>query len=228
MIEAVIFDLDDTLHDEVNYCMSGFTAVARFLAGSLRTLSAERIFDACRREFTAGNRTRTFNTAMGKLGIKYDDNSVQQLIQVYRSHSPKIALPHDSQQVLSQLSSKYTLALLTDGFMPAQKLKVEALGIGNYFKSIIYTEELGRECWKPSAAGFEKLMETLNCKGDSMVYVADDETKDFIAPNKLGMGTIQVVRAARLHTGSSNLPGAAAQYRIGNIGELPDLLDRIS
>ena len=32
MITTVVFDLDDTLYDEVEYCRSGFEAVAEFLA----------------------------------------------------------------------------------------------------------------------------------------------------------------------------------------------------
>ena len=32
MITTVVFDLDDTLYDEIEYIKSGFTAVAEFLA----------------------------------------------------------------------------------------------------------------------------------------------------------------------------------------------------
>jgi putative hydrolase of the HAD superfamily len=113
---------------------------------------------------------------------------------------------------------------LTDGFLPSQQLKVQALGLEKYFSCIIYTEQLGREFWKPSPAGFEKLMETLNVKPQSMAYVADNQMKDFIAPNKLGFATIQIIRPARLHSESSQEPGAAAQYTISQISQLPPLL----
>ena len=32
MITTVVFDLDDTLYDEIEYCKCGFTAVSKFLA----------------------------------------------------------------------------------------------------------------------------------------------------------------------------------------------------
>jgi FMN phosphatase YigB (HAD superfamily) len=35
MITTVIFDLDDTLYDEIDYCKSGFMAVAEFLTSSI-------------------------------------------------------------------------------------------------------------------------------------------------------------------------------------------------
>jgi putative hydrolase of the HAD superfamily len=119
------------------------------------------------------------------------------------------------------------LAMLTDGFLPAQKLKVGALGIEKYFRCIIYTEELGRECWKPSPVGFEKLLETVGAKPQTAAYVADNEEKDFIAPNKLGFSTIQLIRPARIHTSSSLSPDAAARHTIDKINKLPALLNRL-
>ena len=227
MITTVVFDFDDTLYDEVEYCKSGFEAVSMFLAGLPKAPAAERIFGAFWKQFTAGNRTKTFNTALDALGMAYDDKLIAESIKAYRNHVPEITLPDDSRKVLSQLSEKFTLALLTDGFLPAQQLKVEALAIEKYFKCIIYTEQLGRQCWKPSPAGFEKIMQDLNAKPESITYVADNEKKDFIAPNKLAISTIQLIRPARLHTDSSAEPAAAPQYVIHNISELPHLLEKL-
>jgi putative hydrolase of the HAD superfamily len=226
MIMTVVFDLDDTLYDEVEYCRSGFEAVAEFLASLPEMPPAGSIFSAFWKQFTAGNHTKTFNTALNELDIGYDDELIQGLIKVYRNHVPKITLPQDSRDVLSQLSRKYTLALLTDGFLPAQQLKVQTLGIDKYFKCIIYTEQLGREFWKPSPAGFEKLIETLNAKPETIAYVADNEKKDFIAPNKLGFLTIRIIRPAGLHSEPSQEPGAAAKYTIRQISQLSALLEK--
>jgi putative hydrolase of the HAD superfamily len=227
MITTVVFDLDDTLYDEVEYCKSGFGAVARFLADLPEAPTVEHIFGAFWGQFTAGNRTKTFNAALDELGIDYDDKLINELLKVYRNHIPKITLPADSKDVLHQLSEKFTLALLTDGFLPAQQLKVEALAIEEYFKHTVYTEELGREFWKPSPAGFEKLMQDLNIKPETISYVADNEKKDFIAPNKLGILTIQLIRPARIHTESAEQSGATAQYIIHKISDLPTLLEKL-
>ena len=227
MITTVVFDLDDTLYDEIEYCKSGFAAVAEFLANCPEAPCAESIINALWEQFTASNRTKTFNTALDELGMGYDDKLIGELIEVYRNHSPKITLPQDSQDVLCELSTKYTLALLTDGFLPAQKLKVRALGIEKYFKLIVYTEELGRECWKPSPAGFEKIMQALRSKPENTVYIADNEKKDFIAANKLAFLTIQIKRPARIHTSVSVEPEAAAQHTIGQISQLSGLLEKL-
>ncbi len=227
MITTVVFDLDDTLYDEIDYCKSGFKAVAEYIATLPDTPSAEYIFNSLREQFMAGNRTNTFNTALDDLGLSYDDQLVQKLIKKYRNHKPKIELPADSAKVLRLLKKKYTLALLTDGFLPAQQLKVQALKIENYFKCIIYTEKLGRQFWKPSPAGFEKLMQKLGVKPKNTVYIADNQTKDFIAPNKLGLWTIQITRPARIHTSISESSHSAAQHVIPKISQLPALLEKL-
>jgi putative hydrolase of the HAD superfamily len=238
MITTVVFDLDDTLYDEIEYCKSGFAAVAEFLANRPEvppsdpaTASAfaetRRIYAALWQQFTAGNRTSTFNAALDELDMSYDDKRIRELVTVYRNHVPKITLPQDSRDVLCELSTKHTLALLTDGFLPAQQLKVQALGIEEHFESIVYTEQLGRECWKPSPAGFEKIMQTLNARPEDMVYVADNEKKDFIAPNKLGFLTVQLIRPARIHRSISQQPGAAARHIMHEIGQLPAFLEEL-
>jgi putative hydrolase of the HAD superfamily len=227
MITTVVFDLDDTLYDEIEYCKSGFRAVADFLAEPSNPFPAERIFDALWKQFNSGNRKKTFDKALDELGISYNDKRIEELVNVYRSHIPSLTLPKDSRDVLCKLRAKYTLALITDGFLPGQKLKVQALGIEKLIKCIVYTEQLGREFWKPSPAGFEKIIETLNTKPENMVYIADNEKNDFIAPNELGFLTVQIIRQARLHTSISTQPGTKAQHVIRKISQLPALLDEL-
>lgn len=224
MITTVILDLDDTLYDEIDYCKSGFASVCERLARLPGAPTAERIFEALWKQFSAGNRTKTFNAALDDLGLTCNDRLIAVLVRLYRTHVPNITLPSDSRDVLTQLSPKYTLALLTDGFLPAQRLKVQALGIEKYFRTILYTEELGRDSWKPSPAGFQKIMQTLNAPQQSMACVADNELKDFIAPNKLGIATICILRPSRIHTQTSDDPNAKPHRTITQITALPALL----
>lgn len=225
MITTVVFDLDDTLYDEIEYCKTGFMAVAEFIAKLSQTSTARNIFDVLWSQFTAGNRKNTFNAVLDELGISYDDKLIEELVNVYRSHNPAIKLPRDSRDVLCELRAKYTLALITDGFLPAQQLKVKSLRIEEFFECIVYTEQLGREFWKPSPAGFEKILRTLNARPENTVYIGDNEKKDFIAPNKLGFFTVQLIRPARLHTKVSSDPDGRAQYVINEITRLPALIE---
>jgi putative hydrolase of the HAD superfamily len=227
MIKTVVFDLDDTLYDEIDYCKSGFHAVAQAVRQKFPSIPATRIYNFLWKQFNRGNRTKTFNAALSELGVSYDNKIINDLITVYRNHAPDIKLPSDTKNVLDQLYRKYSLALLTDGFLPAQQLKVKALDIERYFKCIIYTEQLGREFWKPSPAGFEKILQDLNTKPQTTAFVADNTEKDFIAPNQLGFTTIQITRPARLHAGPPPKPNSAPQHVIENITQLPPLLEKL-
>jgi putative hydrolase of the HAD superfamily len=226
MIQTVVFDLDDTLYDEVDYCLSGFARVAPDIAALSNRHNPETVLAMLRKRFLAGDREKLFNVTLETLGVPYDGAVIERLVAAYRKHRPAIALPPDVRATLDQLKNHYTLALLTDGYLPAQKLKVEALGVAGYFHSIVYTEELGRAFWKPSPRGFERLMDLTNTPAERMAYVGDNETKDFIAPNALGMLTVQVLRPARLHTDRSPLPHARAAHLIGRLGDLPGLLEQ--
>lgn len=224
MVTTVIFDLDDTLYPERDYCMSGFRAVAAYIAERFASVPAAPLFEAMRAEFEAGNRTRTFNAALEAARVAYDDECIAKLVEVYREHHPALTLPDESRGVLDSLGGGYRLALLTDGYLPEQRLKVEALGIEGYFKCIVYTEELGRENWKPSPLGFQKIMYELGAEAGQCVYVADNEQKDFIAPNSLGMTSIKVSGPDSLHSTASSDPDGRPAHIIYSLAELPELL----
>ncbi|MGE5297095.1 MAG: HAD family hydrolase [Solirubrobacterales bacterium] len=224
MLTTVIFDLDDTLYDEIDFCRSGFRAAAEHVATLSDNLTPQAAFETIWRCFIRGDCGSTFNAALAELGIPIDPPLIHKLVEIYRTHRPTLTLPADSRAVLDELKGRYTLALLTDGYLPTQRLKVEALGIEHDFKSILYTEELGREHWKPSPLGFQRLLETLDARPQEAVYVADNQSKDFIGPNRLGMLTIQVARPGGLYHQPSPLPDAAPKRTIVKLGNLARVL----
>jgi putative hydrolase of the HAD superfamily len=224
-ITTVIFDLDDTLYDEVDYCRSGFEAVADFLVEVYKVARTPTdLSSAFWRQFNSGNRTETFNAALKELDLPFDEQLIAGLVRIYRGHVPTIRLPKESRDCLIRLRRSYDLAVLTDGYLPAQRLKIRALGIIGYLKCILYTEQLGRQHWKPSPLGFIKVLEALYVQPNQAVYVADNPAKDFIAPNQLGMRSIQVTRPLRLHRTPPPDPSGAAQHTLDSLSQLPTLL----
>ena len=227
MITIVVFDLDDTLYDEIEYCKSGFAAAAKSLSGRQGLATYETLFNAFWRQFTAGNRSHAFDAGLDEAGVKYNDELIANLVKTYRRHSPQITLPCETKDALEALYKKYKLALLTDGFLPAQELKVSAMGIEKYFRCIIFTEKLGRQFWKPSPLGFEEIIRRFDAKPQNCAYIADNEGKDFIAPNKLGFSTIKVVRPAGFHTEKNPDAAAQPQHTINSLRGLAGLLERL-
>lgn len=225
MIKCVAFDMDDTLYDEADYYKSGFAVAAVQIARDF-SLNQKTVFDTIWELFSSGVRKNTFNKAAEKLKIKIDENYIGQLVRIFREHKPDISLPADSRQVLGELKKQYKLGLITDGWLPGQEYKVRALGIENFFDSIIYTEKLGTEFWKPSPKGFEKMLTDLKVRAVEAVYVGDNLEKDFIAPNRMGFKTVRIIRSRGIHTGSAPSADAAAQYEIKSPAELKELLKK--
>ncbi|MFC1766886.1 HAD family hydrolase, partial [Planctomycetota bacterium] len=208
---------------------SGFKAVAHFLADTLGRGQSTEIFETLWGEFERGNRTQTFNATLSTLGLETDDQAIRSLVRVYRNHKPNLRLGLDTRGLLKSLKPIFKMGLLTDGYLPSQKLKVRALKLEKWFEAILYTEQLGREFWKPSPRGFERLMDIMKCPAEEMAYVGDNPTKDFLAPNQLGWTTIQVLRPARIHVHvASPNPLAAAHHLLDDLTALPTLLEDLA
>ncbi len=226
MINCIAFDMDDTLYDERDYYSSGFTVVAARIAADFR-LPGEEIFHTLCRIFDGGNRQNTFDAIAAEMGIIFKAGYIENLVKIFREHTPDIILPADSREILEKLKGRYKLGLITDGFLPTQQLKIQSLDLAKYFDCIVYTELLGRGNWKPSPAGFEKLLAELCLSADQCVYIGDNLEKDFLSPNQMGFQTIRVVRKNRIHFGNAPNVQAEPHYEIDSISKLPDLLRKI-
>ncbi|MBN1846079.1 MAG: HAD family hydrolase [Sedimentisphaerales bacterium] len=221
-IRAVVFDLDDTLYPERDYVRSGYRVIAADLAGG--DWNPDRIFALLWRQFEQGDRRRVFNAVLRRMGRRDSPEEIARLVAIYRGHRPDLSLEVEVGQSLSRLRPRYRLGLITDGFLPAQRLKVEALGLPPYFDHIIYTEELGRDCWKPAPQAFDIMSRTLQCPAPACLYVADNPAKDFLAPNRLGWRTVQLQLPGQVHDGAIPPAGGAAGDTVGTWSELRRLL----
>ena len=217
-VRAVVFDLDDTLYPEVDYVHSGFRCIANHLAEGEWT--AEGVFELLWSAFSQGPKDRVFNTVLGQLGRDDNSEAIAELVTLYREHRPQLQLAPETIEILDQLKQDYRLGLLSDGFLPAQKLKVEALGLQKWFDKIIFTEQLGREFWKPATKAFEIMSDALGCPPESCVYVADNVSKDFVGPNKLGWQSVQLINNSQVHSDLESAPGGEPGFVIRKLSEL--------
>ena len=175
MIKAVVFDLDDTLIPEIEYVKSGFCAIAK-------EFGDEKISDMLWTLFE-GDRNNVYQRA----GFLKEE--CKRCIEIYRSHKPKLILSDEVQELLLQLKNKgIKLGIITDGRPEGQWNKIYALGLEKVIDKIIVTDELGGEEFrKPNPKAFELMREDLDVEFHEMIYVGDNPTKDFQAPQQLGM-----------------------------------------
>ena len=193
---VLVFDLDDTLYLESEFARSGFETASAWLE---QEIGVANFAGHCHAIFATGRRSRVFDEALVAAGITCDQSLVDKMVDVYRHHLPRIALAADAQRYLRNPARNGRIALITDGHAATQMAKVRALKLEELFEHIIYTDTWGREFWKPHPRAFEAVQEWSGLAPSDLVYVADNPSKDFIAPRRLGWWTIQIARAGRIH-----------------------------
>jgi putative hydrolase of the HAD superfamily len=191
--QAVIFDLDDTLYPERDYILGGMRAVAAWAESQLG-IPAERGFSELEALFEQGVRGNTFNLWIEARG-QDAEALVTAMIDVYRTHEPKLQLFPEVPTLLASLRRQYRLGLVTDGYVDVQRRKLLAVGAEQYFDVIVLSDELGRDAWKPSPLPLLTALHRLGgIDPERSVYVADNPAKDFIAARRARLASIRVRR----------------------------------
>lgn len=185
-----IFDLDETLYDESSYVLSGFRYIAQQISSGDQ-FSQEGLFSCMETEFRANGRSWVFQMLLST--FPNINNSVEDLLHLYRNHPPSIKLLPDAKKILSKLGSHQTY-LVTDGMSEVQWKKIRALNLEGKFEQIFVTDDYGDGSAKPGTVCFELIRFKCKASWSEMVYVGDDPNKDFINLKKLGMHTIRVDR----------------------------------
>lgn len=192
-IRGVVFDLDDTLYPERAYALSGFRAVGAWLQGRIACPAdpAARMIEL----FEAGVRGRIFNQILTEWNHPEPIQPVvDEMVRVYREHVPAIELAPDARAVLDAWHGRFRLGLISDGPEVMQRRKVAALGLERWLDPIVLTDAFGRAYWKPHPRAFETVQTAWGFAGRECVYIADNPSKDFVAPRALGWRTVQMCR----------------------------------
>jgi len=215
---VLVFDLDDTLFPEHEYVRSGFGAVSVWLAQRIGKSSFEAV---AWRLFVEGFRGDVFNRALEELGAVHDARLIQELVEVYRNHTPSIELYADARWALDRFR-RLTLGIISDGPAAAQSRKISALGIGDQFDMIVLTDEFGRDYWKPAPFAFEKVMNHFKVHGKDCIYVGDNPAKDFVTAHRLGWKTIRILRVGGEYADLIAKPGYEADAVLDSLYDLEE------
>ncbi len=225
-LQAIIFDLDDTLYPERDFVFSGFRAVAGWAETHL-DIPAHDGFAELRSLFEQGVRGDTFNHWLAAHRLA-DDGLVTQLVQVYRGHTPQIKPFPEVLPLLQSLHRRYRLGLVSDGYLAVQQRKLAALGLSSYLDAVVLSDEWGAEAWKPSPYPFQVVLERLGAEASRTVYVADNPTKDFLGARQAGLRTVWVRRPGGVY-GHLNPPSPqhTPDVEIAALTELESVLQKL-
>ena len=176
-VEAVIFDLDDTLYSEKDYVRSGYKKISEYLQNPQIELD---LWDS----FVKGE--KAIDVVFNKYGII---EKKEIALSIYRNQKPEIKLYDGVCEMISRIRKKKKIGIIADGRPVSQYAKITALGIE--VDKIVVTDELGGiEFRKPNKKAFVIMQECFEVPFEKMVYIGDNILKDFVAPTNLGMKSI--------------------------------------
>ncbi|MFV0481261.1 MAG: HAD family hydrolase [Campylobacteraceae bacterium] len=206
---VVVYDLDDTLYDEVDFVKSGFKEVANYL-------SNRDYYYYMYDTFLNMGSGKVFNKLIEKYNLEV---SIEKLVEIYKFHKPNIKLNHHTIELLN-FTKKYRTALISDGHYIMQKNKFDALDLKKYIKFTIFTDFYHTK--KPENLSFEMVMNKYKNE-DKFIYISDNPSKDFIAPNKLGWLSIRYKNKRGIYKNFKNNATFEVNDRLAIISILKDL-----
>jgi len=199
-VNTYVFDLDDTLYDESLFVQGGTKAVLEWLAlrYDFELYSLQKIMSSITATFP---RDEWYQKLMQKIGIPITQELIGEMVKIYRNHLPHLHLFPDAVRFLTKLGRKkgVVLAIITDGLVSVQKLKVRSLGLQEIMNLEIFTWSKGIEYQKPHSWSFKYLEKKTGSSGTECCYFGNDPRKDFLAPNRLGWKTVYVHRYQNKH-----------------------------
>lgn len=176
----IVFDLDDTLYKEIDFVKSAYIYVCKYI----RSRFGIDFFSQIQECIDDG--INFYDYIISKLHHKHNF-SIEKYLELYRFHYPKLSLSTDTTEFLNNISDrKIGFSIITDGRSISQNNKIKALGLSHLAQNIIISEETGYK--KPHVNNFKIIEKVYPDK--KFLYIADNTSKDFLAPNTLKWDTV--------------------------------------
>lgn len=191
LIDAVIFDLDQTLLDRT-------ATIVNFLCQQHKR-RLDLLGDVDVEQYT-------------QLVLSLDNNGYADKVSVYERVAVEFGLAEsigtelyedyleryglqpvlfpNVHELLTKLSEQYRLGLITNGRTVGQERKISGTQIRDYFETILISET--EKIKKPDVRIFERCLERMSLRAECTIYIGDNPTNDIDAPKSIGMKAIWV------------------------------------
>ena len=184
---AVVFDLDDTLYPELRFSLSGYAAVATTV-GAETDMPAGVLYRFLVRRYRTHGREGLLQALC--VAFALPRHEVPRLVEIIRTHQPRLRLPRLSRDVLGVLRARgHRLGVLTNGLPSTQRGKVRALAIEDLVDVVVYAAEHAPE-GKPAPVCFATVLSRLGVSARRAAFVGDHPEKDIAGAAAAGLRAI--------------------------------------
>ena len=215
-VQTVLFDLDDTLHDDTLAYQSAADEVAREVAAehNVDALLLKRAYIAQAEGFWTQLSAQALSQKLGPVRetlwgnalreVGLDDRDVAvRAAKNYNAYRAKyLRMFPGAVELLRGLKARGAkLGLLTNGFAETHREKIALLQIGEYFDAIFIADEVGM--LKPDPLLFAHACTKLQSSPSHSAMVGDRYERDIRGAREAGLYTIWMnVHGARLPAGA--------------------------
>lgn len=209
-IKWLFFDIDNTLFDTKGLALKARkNALKAMIKAGLSEKSIGTAYEKLEKIIKkfGSNYSKHFNELVKEYKVPAKDRTRIITAGIVAYHNTKfehIKPLRGLVPTLKKLSRKgYKLGIITNGIAVKQWEKLIRLGVQDFFKVVVISEEVGFE--KPSKEIFEKALKLAKCKAGEAVMIGD-KNEDMVA-SKVGMKTI-------------GIGGVEADYKIKKFEEI--------
>jgi putative hydrolase of the HAD superfamily len=231
-IEVVLFDLDDTLHDDTYAYSNAAEEVAREVAAEhgIDALALKAAYIAESEGFwhrlspldlkvkLANLRTSMWQAALESVGVDDAELAARSADRYHNYRTKYFALFPGAVDLLRALRERGNkLGIVTNGLSETHREKIAILRISEYFDAIFLSDEVGMV--KPDPLLFAHACRTLGGAPSHAAMVGDRYDRDIRGAQEAGLFTIWLnVRAEELPPGAT--PPDAACSSIADVARI--------
>ncbi|WP_017187405.1 HAD family hydrolase [Alkalibacillus haloalkaliphilus] len=220
MIKAVVFDLDRTLLDRDKsvkvFVEKQYDRLKTFLDHIPKEKYITRFVELDQRGYVS--KDQVYQRIVNEFNIT--GLTWQELLENYNSRFKDSCVPFPNlNRMLETLSDHHLmLGVITNGKGQFQLDNIKALGIEDYFETILISEWEGVK--KPDPQLFHKALESLGVVPAESIYVGDHPENDIIASQNVGMKSIWMK--------DERYDGVQADFIIEDLMEVPGVVEKIN
>ena len=229
-IQAVLFDLDNTLTHRDLTAQAYSCYLAEYYASAFAQVEPEKIIEIVRRIDNGGYPKKELLTH-GSIGASaayallqelswLNPPSIDELAQFWFSQFGRCAVEMpDAKQVLEQLKSQgYQLAIVSNGGHDTRLNTIRGLGVADYFEEIISSGLVGFS--KPQPEIFQITAQRLGVLPEHCLYIGDHPVNDIQGAKNAGMHALWM---QGFHPDAEEI-----QYKIQQLPEIFTHLQRLN
>lgn len=127
-------------------------------------------------------------------------------------------------QALADLSSRYSLAIVSDAIVtPGFRLRelLEKHGVKQYFRGFAFSDEVGHS--KPHRDMFASAAHQLGVDIPQMIHIGDRDHNDIQGPHRLGMKAVLFTATRAVDKNNTKAEAICERY-----ADLPGIIDRLA